>query len=301
MSPILIFLALLLATLTAGLPILPTSQIPAVQSLNSVALDNSSHVLVERSQATLSDGAANPPFDPNLSLVFGAFRSDGAMLGDVFRLTKCFCIDTPSLSLPAVYGQYYGSYYGMDFYNVHLGRSYAFNWTCASGELESLQTEFFGQAESYYLAPKCLAWMEEERKACRETDDGNKFCAEFKKGKDYYFWNGQKRRVHNHPAETGMKFVTPPVLNQECQRMCQTIPANTPGYMMDALPFDHAHKLNLAKATVCNPKANDGPPTAGICDWPGQPPKASKHPKVWETWNYIETYTDQADMCPECA
>ena len=227
---------------------------------------------------------ANTPFNP--SETNPDHRTDGTNIdGDVFRLTKCCCIDTPSRDLPPVYGQYYGSYYGFDYYNSHLGKSYAFNWTCASGELATLNEPVDG-AEYYWLAPECLSWQEEEKHQCWDTGDGNKFCAEAMKGKDFYYWNGQKRRVHNHPSKGGTSYVIPPVLDDECQRMCQTVPANTPGYMQDAIPSDYEHKISLANATKC---------VGREC---GSIPVKEKH---WDTWNYIETYSDQADMCPKCA
>lgn len=287
MAPILILLALFLARLTAGLPIHQALQNTTIHPRNSVAQDMSAHALP-------MGPTANTPFDPfeanpkNTEPTHPGHRTDGSSLdGDVFRLTKCYCVDTPSRDLPPVYGQYYGSYYGFDYYNSHIGKSYAFNWICASGELETLNAEL-SSAEYYFLAPKCLSWMEEEKHQCWDTGDGNKFCAEAKKGKDYYYWNGQKRRVHNHPAKGGTSVVIPPVLNDECQRMCQTVPANTPGYMQDAIPSDYEHKINLATATNCTDFTTCG----GY--WP-------KEAKQWDTWNYIETYSDQADMCPNCA
>ena len=139
--------------------------------------------------------------------------------------------------------------------------------------------------------PKCLGWMEEEKKQCWATDDGNEFCGEVKKGKDYYYWNGQKRKVRNHPAASGTKNTSAPHLDDECQRMCETVPARTVGWMQDTIPSNHSNKINLATATVCDPRSAVG---MGLSC-------GGETPKVWETWNYIETYSDQADMCKGCA
>ena len=267
MSLKLILLALFLTSLTAGLPI---------------------QTLTKRT-------TVNTPFDP-WDYNKNQRRTDGDVEGDIFRLTKCYCVDTPSRDLPPVYGQYYGSYYGFDYYNQHANKSYAYSWTCASGELETLNTEF-AASEYYWLAPKCLSWMEEEKKQCWDTGDGNEFCAEAMKGKDYYYWNGQKRRVRNHPPADGTTYTTPSKLNEECQRMCQTVPANTEGWMQDVVPSDRANKVNLATATVCS--ATGGLLQDDVCAEPGG--RMRQVPKVWETWNYIETYTDQADMCKGCA
>lgn len=279
MSLNLILLAPLLVNFAAGLPI------------HSVTPNISARTLAKRT-------TANPPFD-GYSYNQKQHRSDGDREGDVFQLSKCYCVDTPSRDLPPVYGQYYGSYYGFDYYNYHQNRSYAFSWTCASGELETLNGEF-ASAEYYFLAPKCLSWMEEEKKECWDTGDGNEFCAETMKGKDNYYWNGQKRRVHNHPAASGMTSVRGPDLDKECQRMCQTVPANTDGWMQDMIPSDHENKINLATATQCN--KHSGVWMAPICGDVTHPGFITgQPPKVWETWNYIETYSDQADMCKKCA
>ena len=144
------------------------------------------------------------------------------------------------------------------------------------------------------LGPKCLAWMEEELKQCWDTGDGNEFCAQAYKGKDYYFWNGQKRQVHNHPSAPGTTKMPAPQLNTECQRLCQTIPANTEGWMQDNIPSDHEHKIRLGTGTVC--KGHEGTPLDWACHGHLLP-----KPKLWEAWNYIETYSDQADMCTGCA
>lgn len=276
-------------SLTTSLPLHEASQKIGTHVPNSVASDISTHALSKRT-------TDNPPFD-GYEYNKNNRRSDDDLEGDVFRLTKCYCVDTPSRDLPPVYGQYYGSYYGFDYYNYHDNKSYAFSWTCASGELESLNSAR-GSAESYFLAPKCLSWQEEERKECWDTDDGNQFCAEAYRGKDFYYWNGQKRRVWNHPPAKGTGYVTAPVLNEECQRMCQKIPANTPGYMQDVVPSDREHKINLATATACD--AQTGITIDVLCDYSWEKPHKTI-PKKWDTWNYIETYTDQADMCKGCA
>lgn len=221
------------------------------------------------------------------------YRTDGDDHGDVYRLSKCYCIDTPSKDLPPVYGQFYGSYYGFDYYNAHLDQSYAFSWTCASGELETLNWGNPAVEHNYFLAPKCLSWMEEERKKeCWDAGNGNEFCVEIVHGKDFYYWNGQKRMVHNHPAVDGTTMTDAPQLNEECQRMCQTVPANTPGFMQDTILSDRDHKINLATETTCSPQSDVG---MQMCEG-----KYADRPRVWEFWNYIETYTDQADMCDEC-
>ena len=290
MSSKLTLLALFLASLTTSLPIGLTSQNITTHPLNSVAPNISAHTLAKRT-------TANPPFDPH-SFNSGGHRVDGNLEGDVFRLTKCFCVDTPSRDLPPPYGQYFGSYYGFDYYNGHLDKSYAFSWTCASGELESMDGNYqqrIGSGQQYMLGPKCLAWMEEEIKQCWDTGDGNEFCAQVYKGKDYYFWNGQKRMVHNHPSAPGTTKMPAPQLNKECQRLCQTVPANTEGWMQDNIPSDHEHKVNLGTATTCT--GHEGTPIDWMCRMPSLKPT----PKVWETWNYIETYSDQADMCTGCA
>ena len=289
MSPEFILLALLSTSLTASLPIDRASHKATTHHLSSVPSDASAHALAKRT-------TANPPFDPYDDDYY-SHRSDGDVSGDIFRLTKCYCIDTPSEDLPPVYGQYYGSYYGFDYYNYHKNKSYAFSWTCASGELETLNAEF-SASEYYFLAPKCLSWMEEEKKQCWDTGDGNEFCAEANKGKDYYYWNGQKRKVHNHPSAPGTTKVAAPPLNEECQRMCQTVPANTEGYMQDVVPSDHEHKINLATQTMCDPRSGI---SMDLSCGDGRPGSLKQPPKTWETWNFIETYTDQADMCKGCA
>lgn len=285
MSPILTLLVLFFTSLIAGLPIQLTSQNNTTHLLNSVAPDISIRALA-------MSPTANPPFDP-WEFNNNEHRTDGDLEGDIIRLSKCFCVDTPSRDLPAAYGQYYGSYYGYDYYNYHSNQSYAFSLTCASGELETLNSEF-ASAEFYWLAPKCLAWMEDERHECWDTGDGNKFCVESWAGKDVYHWNGQKRIVHNHPSAPGTLKMPPAQLNEECQRMCQTIPANTEGWMQDVIPSDYEHKINLATATACSEQTGIG--MATFCTGPQR-----TKPKVWETWNYIETYSDQADMCKGCA
>ncbi|CAF9922220.1 hypothetical protein IMSHALPRED_005624 [Imshaugia aleurites] len=282
------FLAFSIASLTAGLSIHQTSQTTESHFPESVPLNISTHALAKRT-------TANPPFDPwdyNRNMQ----RTDNDLEGDIYRLTKCYCVDTPSRDLPPVYGQYYGSYYGFDYYNYHLNQSYAYSWTCASGELETLNTEF-AASDFYFLAPKCLSWMEEEKKQCWDTGDGNEFCAEAMKGKDYYYWNGQKRKVRNHPPADGTVYVKPPRLNDECQRMCQTVPANTVGWMQDTIPSDRDNRINLATATVCS--AQSGVGADMLCAEPGG--KVRERPKKWETWNFMETYSDQADMCKGCA
>ena len=286
------FLALFLASPITSLTIHGASQDGLAHVLNSVEPDVPTQALAKRT-------TANIPFD-GYEYNKNHFRADREPEGDVFRLSKCYCIDTPSRDLPPVYGQYYGNYYGFDYYNYHTNRTYSFNWTCANGELESLNAEWTS-AESYYLAPQCLAWMEEERKECWQTGDGNEFCVQLHHGKDYYFWNGQKRRVVNHPPEGNTTYIMQPRLFDECQRMCQTIPANTPGYMLDAIPYDHEHKLNLATASVCaGEQTAPGASLKWMCDYTWEKPKKTI-PKKWDTWNYIETYTDQADMCKGCA
>ena len=135
--------------------------------------------------------------------------------------------------------------------------------------------------------------MEEERKKeCWDAGNGNEFCVEIVHGKDFYYWNGQKRMVHNHPAVDGTTMTDAPQLNEECQRMCQTVPANTPGFMQDTILSDRDHKINLATETTCSPQSDVG---MQMCEG-----KYADRPRVWEFWNYIETYTDQADMCDEC-
>ena len=289
MSPKLTLLALLLASLSTSLPVHRASQENATYPLNSSAPNVPAHALAKRTTANL-------PFD-GFEYNKNHQRSDGEREGDVFRLSKCYCIDTPSRDLPAAYGQYYGNYYGFDYYNYHHNKSYAFSWTCRSGELETLNGAWTS-AESYYLAPQCLSWMEEERKECWDTGDGNEFCAEVYKGKDFYYWNGQKRRVWNHPPAGNTTAIQQPLLNDECQRMCQTVPANTKGYMQDVVPSDREHKLNLATATACS--AETGVSISLVCDYPWEKPH-HMIPKVWETFNYIETYTEEADMCKGCA
>lgn len=143
------------------------------------------------------------------------------------------------------------------------------------------------------MAPKCLAWMEEERKQYWDTDDGNKFCAEVNEGKHYYYWNGQKRRVHNHPAVVGTTNTSASQLNEECQRMCQTVPAHM-GVVQDTILSDHNNKINLATAATCSP--DSGLWMGPICAGPRR-----TIPKKWEFWNYIETYSDQVDTCKGCA
>ncbi|KAF6227944.1 hypothetical protein HO133_007672 [Letharia lupina] len=286
MSPILTFLALLLASLTAGLPIHQSSQ-NTTTHLDPVASGISTHALAKRT-------TANPPFDP-WNKDKPEHRADDEFEGDIFRLSKCYCIDTPSRDLPAVYGQFYGSYYGYDYYNYHQNKSYAFNMTCASGELESLNNNLNRfDYERYLLAPKCLSWMEEERKQCWSTGDGNEFCAEAMHGKDNYYWNGQKRKVHAHPSAIGTIKMDAAPLVAECQRMCQTVPARTEGYMQDTLVSDYEHKINLATATTCSGSSGVG--MGLLCEG-----KNKVVPKVWDFWNYIETYSDQADMCKGCA
>ena len=285
-------LALFLLSLAAGLPIRKTSPNTATESPSSPPFNISSHALVERK-------TDNPPFDGDLFNRNNGPRTDGSPVGDVFRLTKCYCVDTPSRDLPTVYGQYYGSYYGFDYYNYHKNRSYSFSWTCASGELESLQAEWTAP-EAYYLAPLCLSWQEERRKECWHTSDGNTFCFQLRGGKDFYYWNGQWRQVHNHPAKEGTTKMAFDPLNDECQRMCQTVPGNTPGYMQDVYPSDHEHKIVLVKSTQCTPSPGTLWTSVDACLWPGNNP-AKNPPRVWDTWNYIETYTDQADMCEWCA
>ena len=301
-------LALFLSSLTAGLPIPQTSQDNATQPLNSSALnisalaepttdnpvnsstpDISTHALAKRT-------TANPPFD-GLDFNRNNIRTDGSPHGDVLRITKCYCIDTPSIDLPAVYGQYYGHYYGFDYYNYHRNKSYAFSRQCASGELESLNAKFTAP-ESYYLAPLCLSWSEESEKQCWDTGDGNTFCVQPRKGEDWYSWNGQWRRTHNHPSKEGTVKMPAAPLNEECQRMCQTLPANTPGFMLDNIPSDHENKIELGHVTKCTPSPGGGWLSSYDACWTIPP---LDKPQVWDTWNYIETYSDQADMCDGCA
>lgn len=144
------------------------------------------------------------------------------------------------------------------------------------------------------LGPKCLSWMEEDtEKQCWDTGDGNEFCVQVIKGKDFYYWNGQKRRVHNHPPPGGTVMVKPKQLTEECERMCQTIPGLTQGTMMDTIESDRAHKNNIATASMCSPQSGIG---MGLtCT------QKLQGPKTWDFWNYIETYYDQADMCDGCA
>lgn len=291
MPSTLTLLALFFASLTAGLPIHQASQ----NTTTHIASQLSAHTLAKRT-------TANPPFDP-WEFQKNGHRTDGDTEGDIYRLTKCFCIDTPSKDLPVIFGQHYGNYYGFDYYNYHLNKSYAFSWTCDSSELENLNQPisdylFVQDRSQNYLAPVCLAWMEEEiNQRCWDTGDGNTFCASSLKGKDYYSWNGQWREVHNHPAKDGTTKMPSPQLNEECQRMCQTIPCNTPGYMQDTLVSDHENKIILRVSQQC--QKGVGPLTGSTCDKPGEHKKTK--PKTWETWNYIETYTDQADMCKGCA
>ena len=285
MSIKLTLLALSLASLTTGLPIHRTSQNTTSQFLNVTKTEFSTHALAKRT-------TTNPPFDP-YEYNHNGHRTDGDLQGDIFRLSKCYCVDTPTRDLPAVYGQYYGSYYGFDYYNYHQDKSYAFNWTCASGELETLNPRKLSSTDYYFLAPKCLSWMEEDKKQCWDTGDGNEFCVEVKHGNDYYYWNGQKRMVHNHPAKTGTTSIPAPLLNEECQQMCQTVPGIM-GPMQDVIPSDHEHKINLATATTCSKYTGVGMDT--FCEG-----DAVEKPREWETWNYIETYSDQADMCKGCA
>ena len=284
-------LALFLASLTTSLPAHQASQDNSSPVLNSLAPANSAQNIAKRTTAELSfDGYEYNQHNR---------RADHEHEGDVYRLTKCFCIDTPSRDLPPVYGQYYGSYYGFDYYNYHMNKSYSFAWTCASGELETLNDGYYS-AESYYLGPKCLSWMEWERKQCWQTGDGNEFCADAFMGNDYYYWNGQKRKVQNHPPAAETTLFKQPLLFDTCQKFCQTIPANTPGYMQDAIPYDHDNKLNLATGTVCaGEEQMPGANMHMLCDYTYEKPKKTI-PRVWETWNSIETYTDQADMCKGC-
>lgn len=135
--------------------------------------------------------------------------------------------------------------------------------------------------------------MEEDReKECWDAGNGNEFCVEIKHGKDYYYWNGQKRMVHNHPPAKGTTGIMGPQLDEECQRMCQTVPANTAGFMQDTILSDRDHKINLATETPCSSKSGV---SMGMCDY-----KGVNETQTWDYWNYIETYTDQADMCKEC-
>ena len=125
--------------------------------------------------------------------------------------------------------------------------------------------------------------MEEESNICwdkidSDTFPADSFCAEIRHGKDYYHWKGQRRMVDNHPPKAGTIFMKPEPLTSECQRLCQTIPANTKGYMMDTIESDYQHRIPLA----------------------GDPADKG-HAKVWEFWNYMEVYGDQADMCEGCA
>ena len=89
-------------------------------------------------------------------------------------------------------------------------------------------------------------------------------------------------------------YTASPELDGQCQRMCQTVPARTPGVMQDTLVSNHSNKITLAESTVCKEKSVR-PDFYHTCD-PGD-----DIPKFWETWNYIETYSDQADMCKHCA
>lgn len=271
------------------------------QFLNSAAPDVAAQALTKR-MTTLE----NQPYRPTDNLPFDGYgfnnkhrRADHEKEGDVFRISKCYCIDTPSRDLPPVYGQFYGSHYGFDYYNYHLNRSYSFAFGCANGELETLNSKF-NDAEAYYLAPSCLAWMEEEKRVCWHTPDGNDFCAEVRKGYDYYYWNGQKRKVLNRPPREYTLNVTQPVLSDQCQRMCQKIPARTPGYMLDAIPYDHENKLILETATVCAGEISMPGASMHVgCDYSWEKPK-KVIPRTWEVWNWIETYSDQADMCKGC-
>ena len=255
----------------------------------SVTPDVSAHALTKRTIMS------NPAFDP-WSFNRNEHRTDGSPEGDVLRVSHCYCIDTPSKDLPPAYGQFYGSYYGFDYYNYHLNQSYAFSRTCASGEWRTVTkvTSTFANDHELYQIPKCLSWMQDEYKQCWQTDDGNQFCMEAKHGKDFYYWNGQKRGVHNHPPAAGTLYTASSDLDGQCQRMCQTIPARTEGVMQDTIVSNHSSKITLAEATNCT-EASIRPFFYGTCD-PGD-----DIAKVWEAWNYIETYSDQADMCPHCA
>ena len=300
-------LTLFFLSLTAGLPVPQTSQDNAAQHLKSLALKISALVKpttdipLKSSTPNISTHAlakrttANLPFDGH-EFNRNNVRTDGSLDGDVFRLTKCYCIDTLSLNLPTVYGQYYGSYYGFDYYNKHKNESYAFSWTCASGELESLNSRYVSP-ENYFLAPQCLSWQEETKKQCWSIGDKDTFCVQLRTGKDWYSWNGQWRRVHNHPSKEGTSKMPAGQLNEECQRLCQTVPANTPGYMQDAIPSDYEHQIELAHETPCTPS-----PGGWLSNYDACPNIPTLDPlKYWMTWNYIETYTDQADMCKGCA
>ena len=235
----------------------------------------------------------NPAFDP-WSFNKNEHRTDSSPEGDVLRLSKCFCIDTPSKDLPPIYNQFYGSYYGFDYYNYHQNQSYAFSRICASGEMSTVTrvTSPLPHDHELYDIPKCLAWMQEEYKKCWRTDDGNEFCAKASQGKDFYFWNGQERMVRNHPPASGTLVTNSPELDGQCQRMCQTVPARTSGWMQDTIVSNHSSKIQLAEATLCKEKSVR-PEWYGTCE--------HEVPKFWEAWNYIETYSDQADMCQHCA
>ena len=255
---------------------------------DSVTPDVPTHALTKRT-------TSNPAFDP-WSFNKNEHRTDGSPEGDVFRVSHCYCIDSPSKELPPVYGQFYGSYYGFDYYNYHLNQSYAFSRTCASGEWRTVTkvTSPLANDHELYEIPKCLAWMEDKYKQCWQTDDENQFCMEAKGGKDFYYWNGQKRGVRNHPPAAGTLYTASAELDGQCQRMCQTVPARTVGVMQDTIVSNHSSKITLAESTICT-EANIRPYFYGTCD-PGDDIQ-----KVWEAWNYIETYSDQADMCKGCA
>ena len=281
-------LALLLTSLTTSLPMHQNPQNITDTLPSWVTPDVSTHALTKRT-------TSNPAFDP-WSFNKNEHRTDGSPEGDVLRVSHCFCIDTPSKDLPPAYGQFHGSYYGFDYYNYHLNQSYPFSRTCASGEMSTVtkNTSPLANDHELYEIPKCLAWMQESYKQCWQTDDGNQFCVEAKHGKDFYYWNGQKRGIRNHPPAAGTLTTASPELDGQCQRMCQTVPALTLGVMQDTLVSNHSSKITLAESTVCT-EGNLRPQWYGTCD-PGDDIK-----KFWEAWNYIETYSDQADMCKHCA
>lgn len=114
--------------------------------------------------------------------------------GDVLNITKCYCegLNEDGNS---------GHYYQFDYRSFHNEQEYTLAWTCDSDHT----TRAWGTTGSRrveFPVPDCWnahdVWRKEKRKECGRSYNADIFCFELGNTDDpydYYYFNGQKRRV----------------------------------------------------------------------------------------------------------
>ena len=135
--------------------------------------------------------------------------------GDSLNRTVCFCA-SPNWALD----QNYGFYYRIEYYNVHLNRTYTLEPACQSSISVNVEDKY-DPNENSVLQNECLRTrFRDPVKYCTGKDTAeNVFCYTLAGGADYDTWafNGQHRT--GLPLEPELNY-SPQVVEEVCEESC---------------------------------------------------------------------------------